>query len=256
MSMVTSEMTPADIAAVTGNNGMGFGGEGGAWWIIILFLFVFLGWGGRGFGGYGATDGGVQTNYVLTSDFAQVERKLDSITNGLCDGFYTQAQLINGVTGALATQGFETRNAITQAQIAEMNNSNTTQRQIADCCCANREAIAAVNYNMSMNTNAIQNSMNVNTRDILENNCANTRAILDALMSNKLEAKNDRIAELERKLTEANFAASQSAQTAQFVADNACQTQAIINKLSPCPSPAYIVPNPNCCYSSGCGCNA
>lgn len=245
MSMVTSEMTPADIAAVTGNSNSGFGCDGGAWWIIILFLFVFLGWGGRGFGGYGATDGGVQNNYVLTSDFAQVERKLDSITNGLCDGFYTQAQLINGVTGALATQGFETRNAITQAQIAEMQNSNATQRQIADCCCANREAIAAVNYNMTTSANAIQNTMNVNTRDILESNCNNTRAILDALMANKIEAKNDRIADLERQLNFATLSASQ-----------AQQNETIINRLSPCPRPAYVVPNPNCCYNSGCGCNA
>lgn len=237
--MVTSEMTPADFSAICGNNNDGFGGNG-AWWLIILLLF----W-GRGGYGYGAGTDGVQNNYVLTSDFAMVERKLDSITNGLCDGFYTQAQLINGVTGALAQQGFETRNAITQAQIAEMQNSNATQRQIADCCCANREAIAGVNYNITTTANAIQNTMNVNTRDILESNCNNTRAILDALNANKLEAKNERIADLERQLSVANLSASQSA-----------QNEYLISRLSaPVPQPAYVVPNPNCCYQNSCGCS-
>lgn len=228
MSLTTGEMSPADMAAVMGNGTCG-GFNDGAWWIIILFLFAFRG--GYGFGGNG--ESGAQPNYVLTSDFAQVERKLDSITNGLCDGFYTQAQLINGVTGALATQGYETRNAITQAQIAEMQNANTITSAINNCCCNTREAIAGVNYNMSSNT-----------RDILESNNANTRAILDAITANKLEAKNDRIAELERQLQFANFNASQVEQTSALTA-----------QIRNCPIPAYVVPNPNCCYNGG-GCGA
>ena len=91
-TVMTMPVAPAN----TGGFG-GFGGDG-AWWIIILFLFVFCGWGNNGWGNngnYGA--GGVMDGYVLTSDFATVERKLDSVNNGLCDGFYAQAQLINGV---------------------------------------------------------------------------------------------------------------------------------------------------------------
>lgn len=74
----------SDIAAATGerNNDM-FGGNS-AWWIIILFLFCFMGWGGNGFG----TTNGVTDGYVLTSDFANLERKLDGVNNGICDGFY------------------------------------------------------------------------------------------------------------------------------------------------------------------------
>ena len=105
MSLTTSEMTPADIAAVTNNNGgFGFGGDGGAWWIIILFLFVFCGWGGNWAGnGFGnGNSGGVVDGYVLTSDFANIERKIDSVNQGLCDGFYQQAQLVNGANMAMA----------------------------------------------------------------------------------------------------------------------------------------------------------
>ena len=76
--------------APTGTMNSGFGGFGGdgAWWIIILFLFVFCGWGGNGWGNNAGNSGGVVDGYVLTSDFANVERKIDSVNQGLCDGFY------------------------------------------------------------------------------------------------------------------------------------------------------------------------
>lgn len=225
--MSTDGMTPADIAAVTnGNNGFGFGGDG-AWW-IILFLFAFAGGWGNGFGGnMGAAD-----NYVLTSDFAQIERKLDSITNGLCDGFYTNAQLINGVQQSIATQGYETRNAI-----------NGVQTQLASCCCDIRDGISNVNYNMAMNTNSLQNAINQGfcntnfnmqnaTRDITDNANANTKAILDFLVQDKIQT-----------LQSENEAL-------RLQASQAMQNNVIISALKPQPVPAYSVPNPNC----GCGC--
>lgn len=228
--MTTDGMTPADIAAVTGNNGgFGFGGDG-AWWIIILFLFAFCGgWGNNGFGGNGGS--GAYDNYVLTSDFSQLERKLDSITNGLCDGFYTNAQLINGVQQSIATQGYETRNAV-----------NAVQTQLASCCCDIREGISNVNYNMAMNTNALQNSVNqgfCNTnfnmqnaaRDITDNANANTKAILDFLVQDKIQT-----------LQSENEAL-------RLQASQAIQNNTIISALKPVPIPAYVVPN------NGCGCN-
>ena len=82
------------------NGGFGWGGEG-SWFIIILFLFAFLGWGNGGWGNNG-NNGGVVDGYVLTSDFANVERKIDSVNQGLCEGFYQQAQLVNGTNMAMA----------------------------------------------------------------------------------------------------------------------------------------------------------
>lgn len=113
--------------------------------------------------------------------------------------------------------------------------------------------------------NIIQNEANAtrfadanNTRDIIQNDSNNTRAILDKLCQLELDAKNDKISDLERQLTMANLAASQNAQTSRILADNAAQTVALEQYLNPTPIPAYMVQNPNCCpqnnYGCGCGC--
>ena len=169
MGLTTDGMSPADLAAVTGNNNGAFGEGNGAWWIIILFLFIFCGWGnGNGWNNGG---GGVADNYVLASDFATLQRQIDSgisslerkgdaINSGICDGFYAMnTSLLNGFAGTNSTiqqNGYDTRNAIQQGQIADMQSFNALQAQLAQCCCDNKQAIAGVNYNMAMNTNAIQ----------------------------------------------------------------------------------------------------
>lgn len=95
-----------------------------------------------------------------------------------------------------------------------------------------------------------------NTRDVIENANRNNQAILDKLCQLELDAKNDRIQQLERELTMSNLAASQTAQTAQILADNARQTVALEQYLNPVPIPSYQVANPNCCntVTNGCGC--
>ena len=163
MGLTTDGMSPADLAAVTGNNNGAFGEGNGAWWIIILFLFIFCGWGnGNGWnnGGGGAVD-----NYVLASDFATLQRQIDSgisslerkgdaINSGICDGFYAvNTSLLNGFAGTNSTiqqNGYDTRNAIQQGQITDMQSFNALQAQLAQCCCDNKQAIAGVNYNMAI----------------------------------------------------------------------------------------------------------
>lgn len=250
MSLTTSEMTPADLAAVTNNNG-GFGGFGdGSWFIIILFLFAFLGWGnGNGFTGNG---GGAADNYVLTSDFAQVERKLDSITNGLCDGFYTNAQLVNGVQMQMANGFAQAQLERSNGQFATVQAINGVGSQLQQCCCDAKyeNLVNANNTQNAINTGFCQTNYNNanNTRDILENQNANARAILDALQSEKMEALKERIAEQNQQIYALNLAASQSR-----------QNEYLIGQLRPCPIPAYTVANPYCCqgnYSNynNCGC--
>lgn len=164
MSLTTSEMTPADIAAVTNNNGgnMGWGGQWGEWIILFLIFGIFGGWGGnRGWGGNGSGGSdGVMNNYVLSSDFGQIDRKLDGIANGICDSTYA---LNNAITGGFAaaqntmTQGFAGLNTVNVQQGYE--NRMATQAvgsQLAQCCCDVREGISGVNYNMATNTNALQ----------------------------------------------------------------------------------------------------
>ena len=165
------------------------------------------GWGFGGGNGAGAVDG-----YILTSDFANIERKIDVVNNGLCDGFYAQAQLVNGVQNAMQ-QGFMSAE-ISRAnqQAAFMQQLNAMQMQQANCCCETREAIQGVNYNLATQACDTRQTIQNGTRDIIENQNANARAVLDALTAQRIEAKDAKIAEQNQQLFAAQLAASQAAQ--------------------------------------------
>lgn len=224
-----------------GNNGNnGFGGYGdGAWWIIILLLF---GYGRNGFGGGYGGNGGVGENYILATDFATIERKLDSISNGICDSTFALNNTINtgffGVQNSL-TQGFAGLNtALLQgnynlsSQLA--NCCCDLKSQLASCCCGIERGIDGINYNNALQTSALQQTLCNNTRDIIENANANYRAIHEELVANKLEAKNDRIAELQAQVSKLQLSASQER-----------QNNYLISQLGDkCPVPAYVVNGP------------
>ena len=245
-------LSASDVALLTGNagNNGGFGNNGDGWWIILLFL---LGFGRNGFGGGGyGGGGGVGENYVLATDFATIERKLDGINNGICDStFALNNTMTNGFAGVQQTlcQGFNGVNtAIYQNGFNTERGLWNLSSQFADCCCQTQRAIDGVNYNMAMNTNSLQQTLCNNTRDIIENQNANYRAIHEELIANKLEMKNERIAEQQNEINALRLKASQEA-----------QNNYLISQLRPCPDPAYIVPNPNCCYDytvtrNACGC--
>ena len=231
-----------------GNNGF-FGND---WaWIVILLLF---GYGGRGFGGFGGGygAGGVGENYVLATDFATIERKLDGVNNGLCDGFYAQnTNMLNGFAGVQQTlcQGFsginssianlgyqqaqcccDIKGGIKDVAYGNERNSWTISKQISDCCCDIEK--------MNMQSRFDAQAYNCNTLQAIDK--VGDR-IIDYLANEKTQALRDE-----------NFALRLAASQAQ-------QNEALLNKLSPCPSPAYVVPNPNCCYNanvtySNCGC--
>lgn len=260
MSLTTSEMTPADIAACTGNannNGWGFGGDG-AWWIIILLLF---GWGGRGFGGYGGGyDGGgngcgccnpcaTQADVRAAVDQQTLISKLDQQTYGLADSTYALNNTINqnfrGVDNAICNLGYNVQSGF-----------NTLGYQLSDCCCQTQRAIDGVRYDMATQACDTRNTVQNAARDIIDNANANSRAILDFLTTDKintLTAENQAL----------RFQASQTAQNAFITANQEAQTAELIRRLGrDCPVPAYVVPNPNCCYNAnvtfgnGCGCGS
>lgn len=250
MSM-NSEMGPADIAALTGGNNRGngmFGDGNGAWWIIILFLFVFCGWGGNGaWGGNRGGGGGAMDGYVLTSDFANLERKMDGINSGLCDGFYSAAQQINGVQAATA-QGFanaELSRCNQQAALMQMLYTMSMDNQ--KCCCETQRmterGFADTNYNLATQACETRNTIQNTTRDIIDNQNCNARAILDALTQQRIEAKDEKIAAQNQQIFGLQLAASQAAQNSY-----------LIGQLRPCPTPAYVVPNPFCCNPCGSQC--
>lgn len=230
------------------NGGTGFGGYGNGDWAWIIVLFLIFGWGRNGFGGNGfGGNGGVADNYVLATDFATIERKLDGINNGICDSTFALNNTINngffGVQNSL-TQGFSGLNtALLQGNYALSSQLADCccgiKTQLADCCCRIERGIDGINYNNALQTNMLQQTLCNNTRDIIDNQNANYRAIHEELIANKLEMKNDRIAEQQNEINALRLKASQEA-----------QNNYIISQLKPCPDPAYLVPNPNCCYNA------
>lgn len=237
----------SDIAAVTGNrNNDGMFGDGNGWWIILLFLFA--GWGGRGFGGFGG--GGMneagwatQADVRAAVDQQTLISKLDQQTYGLADSTYALNSAImngfHGVDNAICTLGYQTQQGF-----------NTLGHQISDCCCETQRIIERgfcdTNYNMATHASNTQRAICDSTRDIIDANNAGVRSILDFLTQ-------DKIATLQADNQALRLAASQAKQNAYLV-----------NELRPCPIPAYTVPNPYCCYGNGytgynfgnCGVNA
>lgn len=239
-----SGLTASDVALLSGRNGNNDGfGDNGSWWVIIFLIFAFMGW-GRNNNGFGGGNGSIADNYVLASDFATIQRQLSDgfgdltaqsryIQNGLCDGFYAMnTSLLNGFAGVnntIMTNGYETRNAI-----------QGVSSQLANCCCSLEKGQMETNYLNAQNTCALQNTMNMNTRDIVDTVNANYRALHDEIVANRIEDKNAQIQAQQNEINALRLSASQAKQNAY-----------LINELKPCPSPSYIVPNPNCCYNYG-----
>ena len=208
-----------------GNGGFGFGND----WIGLIVILAILGWGGNGFGGFGGNGGYSEVQRGF--DNQAVINKLDGLTYGLSDSTYALNNAItNGFSGIQSTlcQGF-----------------NGVDRAIADCCCQTQRAIDGVNYNMATQACDIKHAIN-----------DSTRSILDFLTT-------DKIATLQAENQSLKFKASQAEQNAFITANQTAQTAELIRRLgADCPVPAYVVPNPNCCYNpfgfnygnNGCGC--
>lgn len=230
-----------------GNSNCGNNAWGGdwAWWIVILLIF---GWGNNGFGGFVGGSNGAANNYVLASDFATIQRQLsdgfggvekglDTIRNGLCDGFYTQAQLVNSVNTNI------------------MQGNNAIQSQLASCCCDIREGISGVNYNIATQASGIGRQIERGFADTNYNmatqNCATLQAIdkvgdrvIDYLANEKMQTLRD------------------ENQALRLRASQADQSNFIIDKIRPCPIPAFLTCNPytgttygNYANYGNCGCS-
>lgn len=286
-------LSAADVAAVVDNNRGGYGwgypmvpaypmaggygggnwggNLGGDWLILFLFAAMFGGFGG-GWGGMGGMGNMMMWPWLMTQN-----------TDNIVQGGFNQSATASSLAGiqTAITTGFSNAevSACNRAmdamqtaynnQIAGMNQS-FAQAQALDsrldaistnqqtCCCENRAAVADLKYTIA--TEAAANRAA---------GTANTQAILDKLCDQELQAERRENDQLRQQLNMANLAASQNAQTARILADNAAQTQQIENYVRPQINPAYIVPNPyaynfypnngwgsNCGCNTGCGCGA
>ena len=237
------------VANLDGNNGNNWNDGSWLWFLIVVFA-IFGGW-GNGFGGFGGTNGGVGSEIQRGFDNQAVVSKLDGISNGLCDGFYAMNNSMltgfNGINTNIMQTGYGIQQAVNADTVANMQNTNALQSQLANCCCETREAIQGVNYNMATQTNALQNTMCNNTRDIIDSQQAGTRAILDFLT-------NDKIATLTAENNDLRRAASQDRQNALLTTAMTAQTNQIIDAVRPTPVPSFPASNLYG-YAYGCGCN-
>lgn len=192
---------------------------------------------------------GIQNS--VTSGFGDVQTALCSgfagVNANIANGFAQSEIADNARQIANMQQAFAAQTAMSQG-------FNALSSQFANCCCENRLASADLKYTIATENCADRTAISDGIRDILTNQTANTQRILDQMCNDKIDAKNEKIADLERQLTMANLAASQTAQTARILADNAAQTTALEQYLNPVPIPAYTVQNPNCCNYNTCGC--
>lgn len=247
-------LSAADVAAVTNGygNGNGFFGGDGAWWLIILLLFANNGWGnGFGFGGGGMMPYAMSQNDVQRGfDQSAVMSSLSGITSAISTGFANaEVSRCNGMMNTLQAM-------------------NSLSMGLQNCCCENRAGLADLKYTVATEACADRAAVNDGIRDVLAANAANTQSlinstnagfttIMDKICQLELDSKNQRIADLQSQLNEANRRASQNDQTAQILASQAAQTAALEQYLRPVAMPAYLVQNPNCCTQNyGCGCSA
>lgn len=253
-----------------GNGGFG-GGFGGDWgWIVLLLLLAGGGWGN----GFGGGFGGNQLGY----DFPWLLNGQQGINNNISDGF-RDTMLQDNVTSirdgiaALSTQlcnccsdmqmsmlnGF---NGVEQSanarQIANMQTAFNLQSQLADCCCENRLGLANLNSTVIAENCADRQALNEGVRDIIANQTAGTQRILDQLCAERIERKDDEIANLRQQIAMKDLAASQVAQNAFIAQGFANEVDQLYNRLNNCPVPTTPVygrtPIFTCNQNNGCGC--
>ena len=219
-----------------GNDGF-LGGSNG--WFILVLLAMF-GWGNGGFGGFGNNGGGgfVGADIQRGFDQAALTNGMTNIQTALCNGFA-------GVNQGIANGFAQAEIAANSRQMADMNQQFALQSAMQNCCCENRAATADLKYTVATEACADRNAVATALRDVLEAQNASTQRILDAMCQDRIDAKNEKIAELQQQIQMAQLAASQNLQTAQILANNDAQTAALERYLAPTPIPAYIVPNPN-----------
>ena len=230
----------SDIAAVSGNRD-GFGDGFGGWWIILLFLFAFGGW-GNGFGGWGGNNGAnVTADIGYNFDMHDVSSGIRDLASSTANGFYNlNTGLLTGFSGTqsqICNSGFETIQAINDNTVSGLQNTNllsgqlaahTAAEQLANCQTNNRidSNFATLNYHLATEACADRAAITTGARDIIDNANNNTRQILDFLVQDRITALTTENASLKGQI-------SQSEQNAY-----------LINALRPSAEPAYIVANP------------
>ncbi len=270
MSLTTSEMTPADIAAVTGGGNYNNGMNGDLSWIILFLILAMGGWNN---GGFSNGNGGGSVPWFMNTD-SDIERGFDqmqtnngiqNLQNAVTSGFANAAtQLCNAssdIQMALAGGFAGVEQGANARQIANMNQNfgmqtamlqgfNNIGTQFADCCCENRLGLADLKYTVATENCADRAALSDGIRDVIAAQNAGTQRILDQMCADKIDAKNDEIAQLRQEVLYARGQASQVAQNSMII-------NGVYDRLSQCPVGTVPVygeqPIFTCNNNCGCG---
>lgn len=267
VDLATNNAYPYPYPVMYGNGG-GFGGNGflgGDGWIVLLLLLAFGGWGNNGnnggfFGGRGFDDGyawlsngqkEIMQNTNSGFDTLHLSNQLDTINSGIYSLSNQLCNTGNDITSAINTTAFNAEIAANNRQMANMNTAFDLSRQFADCCCENRLATQDLKSTVINENCSDREVLREIGQNILVNQTANTQKIIDEIFRDRLDEKDDKIAELNRQLQMADLRASQIQQTANIV-------DMTYSRLRDCPidtvsvfgrQPVFTCPNNN-----GCGC--
>lgn len=267
-----SNLSLADIAAVTKNNGDGDGlGNGNGWWVLIILFALFGGWGNNGYGrnnGDNANGSNGGTNTVVIPyggygcsggfggwgafDAASLQRgfdtsgivtKLDGIANGICGLGYDQLSQMNGINSTIMQTGFGLQQSINADTVANMQNTNALSRQLADCCCENRQGQAQIMNQMATDACALKTAIFQSSQEIMQNDNANFRSLNDTIRDGftalAMNQKDQQIQDLRDRLSQQSTDCMMQ-RWAQYTVD----------QVRPMPGPCYPVENP-----WGCNCS-
>ena len=278
----TNNAYPYPVYPMMGGANSGFGGFGGdgALWLIVLLALIWGNNGNNGFGGFGGnsfdngyawlsngqkeimnnTNNGFDTLH-LSNQIEGVRDGVYGISNQMCNSTADIVSAVNnGFANAEVSDNARQIANMQQAfnnQIATLQGFNGVTSQLADCCCENRLGIANLNSTILAENCADRAALADGLKDVLINQTANTQRILDQLCNDKIDAKNEKIADLERQLSMKDLQASQIAQNAFISKGFADEVDALYNRLSNCPVPSTPVYGRTpifTCNNNGCGC--
>lgn len=291
---VNATMLVSPTGGYMGGNG-GFGNSfGGDWgWIILLLLLAGgNGWGGGFGGGFGNAQLGYDFPWLMNGQQginnnvsdgfrdAQLHDSVTSVRDGisalstqlcgccgdiqtsLCNGFNGVNMSVNNAQNAIAQQLYTNQiadlNRSFDAQTATTAGMNAIGMSLQNCCCENRAGIADLKYTIATENCADRAALSDGVRDIIASQTAGTQRILDQLCQDKIDAKNDEIAQLRQQLNMADLRASQTAQNAFISQGFSNEVDALYNRLSNCPVPTTPVYGRTpifTCNQNQCGCN-
>ena len=262
---------PYPVYPAMGGNG-GFGGFGGdsAIWLIVLLALIWGNGNGNGFGGFGGNsfDNGyawlsngqkeIMNNTNQGFDTLHLSNQLEGTRDGI-NALSTQlCNCCADITGAISNGFYNSEISANNRQMANMQQNFDLSRQFADCCCENRLGIANLNSTILAENCADRAALADGLKDVLINQTANTQRILDQLCNDKIDEKNEKIADLQREILMKDLQASQIQQTAQLRLGQEAEVDALYNRLSNCPVPTTPVygrtPIFTCPNNNGCGC--